>query len=261
MTKRFQQILAFSFGVVFVSVMLMIAIFTPYPSGFQLLVYRIVLGLAAAGVASVIPGFLNIEVRGIVRAGGAIAVFVVIFLFNPATLSTQGHEIADGVFVEQLSGTEEEAEYYWKQAKISFRFPKTGWEISTKAANKGLGDITLVKTDDINTQIQIHISVLDDKYRDNWDDFRNNTSETWKNTIEQFGDFETNNSLIDGRSGFEMSGMIIGSQQQKKRINLTYLPMSDNRLLEFHLTRNEEDDSKDEHVYRLILSTVKMHDQ
>jgi hypothetical protein len=77
------KLLAFIFGVVFISVLLVIAIFIPNPSGFSYTVFRIVLALAAAGVGAVIPGFLNVEYRNIVRAGGAIALFVIVYFFPP----------------------------------------------------------------------------------------------------------------------------------------------------------------------------------
>lgn len=81
-----QQLAAYVFGVAFVIVMLMIAIFIPRPDPFPYTVFRIVLALAAAGVAAMIPGFLHVNVGTVVRAGGAIAVFVITFFFSPAGL-------------------------------------------------------------------------------------------------------------------------------------------------------------------------------
>src|SRR5262245_57319445 len=56
-----EKIAAFAFGVVFVLVLLGVAFAAPNPTDFQLFVFRIVLALAAAGVAAVIPGFFNID--------------------------------------------------------------------------------------------------------------------------------------------------------------------------------------------------------
>jgi hypothetical protein len=78
--------LAFVFGVVFVAVLLALAVFIPAPTTNQYTVFRIVLALAAAGVAAVIPGFLAVQVSTAVRAGGAMAVFVVVYFFTPAGL-------------------------------------------------------------------------------------------------------------------------------------------------------------------------------
>ncbi|MEM9766179.1 MAG: hypothetical protein AAF968_27510, partial [Pseudomonadota bacterium] len=47
---------------------------------------RIILALSAAGVAALVPGFIDVQYRQLVRAGGAMAVFVVVFFFSPASL-------------------------------------------------------------------------------------------------------------------------------------------------------------------------------
>lgn len=86
MNKKQQQVAAYAFGVVFVVAMLAIALFVPQPTSFQYLVFRIVLSLATAGVAAMIPGFVQVDIPGIARAGGALAVFVVVFFYNPAAL-------------------------------------------------------------------------------------------------------------------------------------------------------------------------------
>src|SRR5205085_10406646 len=86
LSKSQQQITAFVFGVVFIVVILIIAILLPNPTDFQYTTFRIVLALAAAGAAAMIPGFINVEVGSAIRAGGAIAVFVVVYFFSPAKL-------------------------------------------------------------------------------------------------------------------------------------------------------------------------------
>lgn len=87
--KKLEQNLAYFFGVIFIVIILILAIAFPQPTRFQYTVFRIILALAAAGVASVIPGFLQVEVSKFVRAGGAIAVFVVVFFFSPAQLAVE----------------------------------------------------------------------------------------------------------------------------------------------------------------------------
>lgn len=84
--KRLEQYLAYGFGLVFIIVVLILALAIPKPEPFQFLVFKIILALAAAGIAAFIPGFLHVQVSTIVRAGGAIAVFVIVFFFNPADL-------------------------------------------------------------------------------------------------------------------------------------------------------------------------------
>ncbi|MGQ0505218.1 MAG: hypothetical protein ACT4TC_07835 [Myxococcaceae bacterium] len=53
------------------------------PSDIQYFVMRVVLALGAAGAAAVIPGLLRVELSRGIRAGGALAVFVVIYFANP----------------------------------------------------------------------------------------------------------------------------------------------------------------------------------
>ncbi|MBT4699899.1 MAG: DUF4019 domain-containing protein [Rhodospirillaceae bacterium] len=85
-SRSTQQIAAYIFGVTFVVAMLTIAIFLPQPSSFQIFVFRVVLALAAAGVAAMIPGFISVQLGSAIRAGGAIAVFAVVYFLNPAAI-------------------------------------------------------------------------------------------------------------------------------------------------------------------------------
>ena len=82
--------LAFTFGVTFLAVILGVAVFVTDPSPLLITVIKITLALAAAGVAATVPGFLSVSFTPAasvaVRAGGAIAVFVIVFFFTPAGL-------------------------------------------------------------------------------------------------------------------------------------------------------------------------------
>lgn len=86
MTKKLQQILAFIFGIVFVSALIAIAAAIPEPTPFQYTIFRAVLALSAAGIAAMIPGFLEVNISTWLRAGGALGVFVVVYFYNPASL-------------------------------------------------------------------------------------------------------------------------------------------------------------------------------
>jgi hypothetical protein len=83
-TKTQQQVTAFVFGVVFVLVLLAVAFAVPNPSDFQYVVFKTVLALAAAGAAAMIPGFIHVTISKFVRAGGALAVFAIVFFYSPA---------------------------------------------------------------------------------------------------------------------------------------------------------------------------------
>lgn len=77
---------SFIFGVVFIAVMLAIALFKPDPSQFQYTVFRTVLALAGAGIGAVLPGFLDVKMKNLLRAGGAMAIFALVYFWNPAAL-------------------------------------------------------------------------------------------------------------------------------------------------------------------------------
>jgi hypothetical protein len=87
-SKRAEKWAAFIFGIAFFLILLLIAIFFPNPTVFQFYIFRVILAVAAAGVATFIPGFLEVNVPKIIRAGGAIAVFIIIYWWNPPSLYT-----------------------------------------------------------------------------------------------------------------------------------------------------------------------------
>jgi hypothetical protein len=86
-SPTWERVAIFAFGVIFVGALLAVAIFCPNPTQFQYTVFRIILALAAAGIAALIPGLIKVKIPG-VRAGGALAVFVFVYYFSPAALVT-----------------------------------------------------------------------------------------------------------------------------------------------------------------------------
>jgi hypothetical protein len=88
MKKTTEKYAAFGFGVFFVVVMLVIALRCSTPTPFQLRVFEVVLALAAAGVAAMIPGSIGFEPNKWLRAGGALAVFAIVLFKSPASLAT-----------------------------------------------------------------------------------------------------------------------------------------------------------------------------
>lgn len=83
-------VFAFAFGVTFLCAILAVAVFVTNPTPLLITVVKIILSVAAAGVAATIPGFIAVRFTPVasvaVRAGGAIAVFVLVFFFTPAGL-------------------------------------------------------------------------------------------------------------------------------------------------------------------------------
>lgn len=85
------KLLAFFFGLCFVAALLVLAVWFPQPTAFQYKVFRIVLALAAAGIAGVIPGMISLKAQPgtalLIHAGGALAVFVMVYLLVPVRVS------------------------------------------------------------------------------------------------------------------------------------------------------------------------------
>jgi hypothetical protein len=73
-------------GVVLVGVVLRLSFSISQPNGFQCFILRVVLSLASAAIAAGIPGFINVEIVPGIRAGGALAVFLLVYAFNPRSL-------------------------------------------------------------------------------------------------------------------------------------------------------------------------------
>jgi hypothetical protein len=86
--SKLEPLLAFVFGVLFITTIVVLAVKYPTPSQFQYFVFRTVLALAAAGFAVMIPGLLKFELKSWIRATGTIAIFIVVFFFSPAKLAS-----------------------------------------------------------------------------------------------------------------------------------------------------------------------------
>jgi hypothetical protein len=90
-----ELVAAGSFGVIFIVTLLVLSIKFPRPTPYQYTVFRVILAISVAGIAPFIPGLLEVKVSDFVRAGGAIAVFVIIYFFSPAKLvaNSQGVDL------------------------------------------------------------------------------------------------------------------------------------------------------------------------
>lgn len=92
MSKANERIAVFAFGVVFVITMLVLAVAFPKPTVWQFQVFRIVLALAAAGIAAMLPGSIEVTASSWLKAGGALAVFVLVLYLSPAKLVSEEPE-------------------------------------------------------------------------------------------------------------------------------------------------------------------------
>ena len=88
-----ERVSIFAAGFVLISALIWIALIVPQPTDFQYTVFRIVLALSGAAFAALIPGSIDLKYRGAIRAGGAVAVLVIVFFFKtaPPTSSNPTH--------------------------------------------------------------------------------------------------------------------------------------------------------------------------
>lgn len=103
-----ERIAIFIFGIVFFFIVILFALFKPDPTVTQWFIFRVVLAIAAAGIAVLIPGLLSIEIESKIKVGGAIAVFVLVFWFNPPLLEENkptSSQIATGENSPVISNT------------------------------------------------------------------------------------------------------------------------------------------------------------
>jgi hypothetical protein len=74
-------------GTLFLIVMIIIALLVSCPTKFQSIVFRIILSLAAASFSMILSGSINVTAKKTITATGALAIFVLIYFWNPAKLS------------------------------------------------------------------------------------------------------------------------------------------------------------------------------
>jgi hypothetical protein len=87
-TRQLEMGLAFVFGCVALATVLWLGFRAETLTEQQFEILRIVFALAGGGVGAVIPGFLDVNMKAgaklALRAGGALAVFVVLYFWSPA---------------------------------------------------------------------------------------------------------------------------------------------------------------------------------
>jgi hypothetical protein len=87
--EKWQQVLSAVAGITFLTALLTIALFVPNPTGFQEFVFRTVLSLSAGAFATILSGFIHLDVQWqkiTLRAGAGLAVFFIVYHFNPPRL-------------------------------------------------------------------------------------------------------------------------------------------------------------------------------
>lgn len=90
-TQPWEKVVGFFFGMIFLTLLLLINVLIPHPTITQYETFKIVLALSAAGVGGILAGFISIEGtynKLALRAGGALALFLIIFFLTPAVPQT-----------------------------------------------------------------------------------------------------------------------------------------------------------------------------
>ena len=99
--SNWEKIAGFVFGVSFFIVLLVFTVIIPDPTPAQYATFKTILAIAAAGVAGILTGFIHVEgtfQKCALRAGGALAVFVIVFFFtvpSPKPIQNSGDERPD----------------------------------------------------------------------------------------------------------------------------------------------------------------------
>jgi hypothetical protein len=88
-TPKWQLVTGLCVGLVFSLIILALVVLIPNPTAIQFFIFRGLFAISLAAIAAIIPGLLNVETRFqkfSVRATGAIAVFVLVWLLNTPAL-------------------------------------------------------------------------------------------------------------------------------------------------------------------------------
>jgi hypothetical protein len=112
-------------GIGLIAAILLLVIFIPCPSASQYFIFRIIIAIAAAGLTAVIPGTFNINLANGIKGGGALAIFAVVYFFDPASTVAEnkcGQETFTlTVFVHGKGGLEDKI---LKDQGIGLRIPQ-----------------------------------------------------------------------------------------------------------------------------------------
>jgi len=87
MTNKKQITFGVLIGTVFLIALLVLGILIDCPTEYQNRIFTTILALSAASFAATIPGFIKVNYKNIISASGAIAIFVIVYVFKPANLS------------------------------------------------------------------------------------------------------------------------------------------------------------------------------
>lgn len=84
MTKSTEKLISYISSAVMIISIFIIALAIPNPSQFQYTVFRIIISLAAGGIAAFFSGFLTVEWSNKIKAGNGFGAFVIVYFVAPA---------------------------------------------------------------------------------------------------------------------------------------------------------------------------------
>jgi hypothetical protein len=102
-----QPIAIFALGAILLAILLVVVFRLPDPTPFQYTFLRIALAVACSAIATALTGFLEVQVQVpvLIKAGGPLAVFVIVYLFAPAAiksaLTKDDFAVGDAIRVRQ----------------------------------------------------------------------------------------------------------------------------------------------------------------
>ncbi|VVP85167.1 hypothetical protein PS918_02702 [Pseudomonas fluorescens] len=135
-----EKIASAVFGLLFIITSIVLSVRYPEPTVFQYNVFSSVLAISAAGVAAIIPGTIRVEIPKFIKAGGAIAIFIVVFLFSPAKY----------IALEPTSG--------WNEQSVSF----TASNSDNPRAHLNVRGAGIANV--LSNRIKIHVSSVEINY-------------------------------------------------------------------------------------------------
>jgi hypothetical protein len=106
-SPKWEKMAGFIFGVVFISLLLALNVIIDEPTRQQIGTFNTILAIAAAGVGGILAGFLHVEgtfSKIAIRTGGALALFVIIYFFNPAIPNPPPLVIPQDIIDQTISG-------------------------------------------------------------------------------------------------------------------------------------------------------------
>ncbi|MCL9777577.1 tetratricopeptide repeat protein [Vibrio methylphosphonaticus] len=155
-----EKVAGYLFGTIFIATILTLAVVIEIPNSFQWSVFKTILALAAAGVGGVFTGFLQVQgsIQKVkLQAGGALALFVIVYFFSPATPPVDYlPQKTEQQYQQELTERKKKIEVLLIKSELSER-DKLDSEAELKAIQSAIADV--------NLSYSVYIKELTDRIR------------------------------------------------------------------------------------------------